>query len=89
MKTTDDGGPAFPVPLAAVTADNGDFVCWDATDRGLGGMTLLDWFAGQALGGLIAGPNVYAGPIRSAEDVADLAYAYADAMLAARKQVRG
>jgi hypothetical protein len=44
------------------------------------GMKLRDWFAGQALAGLTARHEQYA----SIEEVASLAYAVADAMLAAR-----
>lgn len=47
------------------------------------GMSLRDWFAGQALSGLLADPNV-----RSTdglfEHVAASAYIFADAMIAAR-----
>lgn len=46
------------------------------------GMTLRDWFAGQALSGCLTkcGDDKYA-----FRDVADLAYLYADAMLARRE----
>lgn len=47
------------------------------------GMSLRDWFAGQALSGLLADPNV-----RSSESLfenaAASAYIFADAMLVAR-----
>lgn len=36
----DDGGPAFPISIPGVG------------DNGSGGMSLRDWFAGQALAGL-------------------------------------
>jgi len=45
------------------------------------GMTLRDWFAGQALAGLIAADTNLAS---TAESLADFAYDQADAMLAAR-----
>ena len=61
-----DGGPAFP---------NG--VSEYALDRA--GMTLRDWFAGQALPGLVA--HGWYDP----EKAARLALDYADAMLAARE----
>jgi hypothetical protein len=72
MKTTNDGGAAFP---------------W-REDGGGGyyqhvGMTLRDWFAGQALAGIVQG--LMKG-IRF-EDIPKLAtdcYGIADAMLAAR-----
>ena len=44
MTKHDDGGPAFPMVLR-----NGE--AW------VNGMTLLDWFAGRALAGILAGPN--------------------------------
>jgi hypothetical protein len=72
---SDDGGPAFPV----TESDR----CYASY-----GMTLRDWFAGQALAGLIASESM------STEESAHLtapadarrAYAMADAMLAARKE---
>jgi hypothetical protein len=45
------------------------------------GMTLRDWFAGQALTGLIAHPN---GPAGQWKDAAEQAYEAADAMIEAR-----
>jgi hypothetical protein len=46
-----------------------------------GGMTLRDWFAGQALAGLLADPD------RNGSDsqYAKVAYSLADAMLATRE----
>jgi hypothetical protein len=48
-----DGGPAFPVPVPfdpmhGVSADCGNYLI----GSGLGGMSLRDWFAGQALVGI-------------------------------------
>jgi len=43
------------------------------------GMTLRDYFAGQALAGICADPNM-----PTVEKTAELAYRMADAMLAAR-----
>jgi hypothetical protein len=62
----DDGGPAFPVDRAN----------W-GMDR-LPGMSLRDFFAGQALVGLLANP----------EDgsIVKQAYLFADAMLAERNK---
>lgn len=62
----DDGGAAFPVPGSYNTA-------WEAN-----GMTLRDWFAGQALA------NRYTQEARDDKKVAQWAYQIADAMLAAR-----
>ena len=71
-----DGGPAFPVPVATPFGDG-----WMA----IGGMTLRDWFAGQALVGWIASTR---DPEASAWDAtwwARKAYETADAMLKARE----
>lgn len=69
-----DGGPAFPPSVAISPA--GD------TYYGDPGMTLRDWFAGQALGGLIASeaPDAEWQLLQ----VSQLAYRVADVMLAAR-----
>jgi hypothetical protein len=68
MSMTNDGGPAFP-----------------SVGEGFGnpsysapGMTLRDWFAGQALAGLLAHTG------ESERNRAVAAYRYADAMLRAR-----
>lgn len=59
-----DGGPAFP---------------WGTNGHILGGMSLRDWFAGQAL-------LATAGHLESSsiENIADNSYRIADAMLASR-----
>lgn len=65
-----DGGPAFPV--------------FDASQNVavFGGMSLRDWFAGQALAGLCANP-VFSE--NDNDELAVIAYETADAMIAARK----
>ena len=45
------------------------------------GMTLRDWFAGQALSGITADPSV---EDMDQNEIAKAAYIYADAMLEAR-----
>lgn len=67
----DNGGPAFPVQA------------WNGEEQVLVhvGMSLRDWFAGQALAGLMA----VNGPIAPSHDSA-VCYEMADAMLAARKE---
>ncbi len=63
-----DGGPAFPV--------NYDENAAGATYRG---MSLRDWFAGQAL------PSVIINDRYDAQRAAEEVYLLADAMLAVRK----
>ena len=65
MTKPDDGGPAFPVP----------YLC------SVYGMTLRDWFAGQALAGM-SSKSLTA----SNEEIAQAAYWRADAMLAQRNK---
>ena len=71
---TNDGGPAFPVN------DPGD-------PAQMPGMTLRDWFAGQALAGIAQAHNSGgAEPFFEHKClVAQYAYAMADAMLKARE----
>jgi len=80
----EDGGPAFP---STEDHPNYDFPMHHL------GMSLRDWFAGQALAGLLANPG---GPFQAndrdgwdivnctLDDVARLSYQASDAMLAAR-----
>lgn len=62
----DDGGPAFP--------NN------DQNGCAFAGMTLRDWFAGQALAGIL--DRTYGIPVSI---IAERSYQMADAMLAARE----
>ncbi len=71
MTTKDNGGTAFPMP--PVMRHNGDLT------KSSGGMTLRDWFAGQALS------NKYAETETDPNKAAEWAYQIADAMLEARK----
>lgn len=83
----DDGGQAFPIPLAPGLDGS--------LNAGEPGMTLRDYFAGQALAGLLSQTGaefrlhtpegILIVPAREAAPV--LAYAYADAMLAEHKKV--
>lgn len=70
MSTKNDGGLAFPYPEAGFVESTG--------------MTLRDWFVGQALNGWLASFGQY--ETAGAEQVAEFAYATADAMLAEREK---
>ena len=67
-----DGGPAFPHPALA----NEGF----CPSVDLGGMSLRDWFAGQALAAFIASSEM------NGNDTAATAYAFADAMISERSK---
>ena len=68
-----DGGPAFPD--VQFTHNNGD------TSFKNNGMTLRDYFAGQALAGMLADPDTTESP----DVLARACYRCADAMIDARK----
>ena len=72
-----DGGPAFPfTPNPQPRNSDGPWTQdWDC---GESGMTLRDWFAGQALAGLSSRGDLSSG------EIADLAYDTADAMMEVR-----
>lgn len=74
MSKINDGGNAFPA-------------CNEANVNGTMGMTLRDWFAGQALAGLCANPNESPDEDGASDRdvIASVAYELADAMLAARE----
>lgn len=80
MTNPNDGGPAFPTTL-------------DYGERGsqtIGGMTLRDWFAGQALAGLAESigdgeMEQIADGVKGGKFIVRCAYRLADAMLAARE----
>lgn len=75
------GGPAFPRQVRAVKQYDGDFQM-----EGSGGMSLRDWFAGQALGAAFADHAAVTEGEIDLEYVAASAYALADAMLAERRK---
>jgi hypothetical protein len=62
---------AFPIP---VHTEDGHYLYTED------GMTLRDYFAGQALAGILSNNSAYSDP----ETHARLAYSHADAMLKAR-----
>jgi hypothetical protein len=67
MSNMKDGGPAFPCAQNVMKADEG--------------MSLRDWFAGQALAGLVADQHT------RIVNIPEVAWRLADAMLAARQVV--
>jgi hypothetical protein len=92
MSTKDDGGPAFP--------QNNDYIDHPthgrihrvhAGDDVQPGMSLRDWFAGQALSGMLAHSTRYkpreGAPANWHQAIAEEAYELADAMLAERARV--
>ena len=82
-----DGGPAFPQQLSVGQRERGGNEAF-----GNGGMTLRDWFAGQALAGCTANTVLMRGIVeqfgeaKTAEAVATLVYHHANAMLAEREK---
>ena len=83
--TTGDGGPAFPCAASPEQVNrNGDVYRYGVDAQS--GMTLRDWFAGQALMGDHA-QNGCALTDEKCADVAANCYAMADAMLAERARV--
>ena len=91
MSKENDGGPAFPQDLQGRRGDDPD----------MQGMSLRDWFAGQAMPALMTNANaVFVAAAKSDSPealrlaklaysetaIAAGAYALADAMLEARKQ---
>ena len=83
MSKEQDGGPAFPEKLEKVIGP-------DLVQIYKPGMSLRDWFAGQALAGILpardASPKGSAFTETEAEWIAQKAYEQADAMLEARKK---
>ena len=75
----DDGGPIHPGQWYDFQPTTGIQVVREQWQ----GMSLRDWFAGQALAGLRSNSDESGGV--SAEDLAECAYIQADAMIAARK----
>lgn len=73
----DDGGPAFPCEKKHSEITRQD------VPVGFPGMTLRDWFAGQALAGILAGR--FWEVVKISDNPEAAAYRMADAMLAARE----
>jgi hypothetical protein len=82
MSKHNDGGPAFPVP---------ENVAWDEHhNTAVAGMSLRDWFAGQAMKSLILDAWYQDQPSepmgKCSPPIARDAYTMADAMLRAREE---
>jgi len=75
-----DGGPAFPISHPGITPKN------EIAASQMIGMTLRDYFAGQALQGILSNPSFDS--ITPREYASD-AYGLADSMLAARERKEG
>jgi hypothetical protein len=76
-----DGGPAFPCE-AEVWLSNTEHPRW--VTQNVSGMSLRDYFAGQALTGMVLACCIANSPLVGPETAAKGAYEFADAMLAAR-----
>ena len=92
-----DGGPAFPVSTRSCVSDSGYGHQDSESTWQFGGMSLRDYFAGQALQGIVANKH----PLENEPDegyasmldacagegkcAAEMSYFYADAMLKARE----
>lgn len=70
-----DGGPAFPCDSNMSTFEHG-----------IKGMSLRDWFAGQALQGLASITSHNSGTGLTLKIRTQIAYNYADAMLVTRNK---
>ena len=73
-----DGGPAFPTP----------FGCGDQEPE-RSGMSLRDWFAGQAMTGKIQAIRGGYWDARHMKQAAEACYKIADAMIAERENSNG
>lgn len=91
MPAFDDGGPAFPTEqfdeamFARKAPVVGSMQAAEIATSLTGGMTLRDWFAGQALSGLMADPGLRPATTDEFDHMARRLYQVADAMLTARK----
>ena len=83
MSEKKNGGPAFPRTPAwsPMLSANKPVECTQSQE----GMTLRDWFAGQALAGIASRSCDHIDGINNDKAIASLAYKIADAMLAASK----
>ncbi len=73
-----DGGPAYPTDTEFRYEDDNGEMIW----RKHPGMSLRQWYAGQALTGVLAAlVNFESGVVPTRAQLAEEAYSYADAMI--------
>lgn len=77
MSAQNDGGPAFPQHVWTTNPEVLERM------KNQGGMTLRDWFAGQALVGLIACED---SKPQTVQEYAEFSFMIADTMLKRRQQ---
>jgi hypothetical protein len=88
MSKRNDGGPAYPT---APEYDH-DGYCWGLREYGQPGMSLRDWFAGQAVSAILTNNPILDILTTNDKDestrygAARYAYEVADAMLRAREE---
>lgn len=78
--TINDGGPAFPIPIAGCN-DGGVYNTMEQSQGQLGGMTLRDYFAAKAMPFVAGRADI---DNTGAVEWAAACYEIADAMLTAR-----
>jgi hypothetical protein len=86
MRPPATGGPAFPRPASEYTA-SGTLDDGNDAIREQGGMSLRQWYAGQALAGLAGYHGGPGSPSARAEAAAEC-FAIADAMIAHELELR-
>lgn len=89
MGVREDGGPAFPAPKSSLMRDHAREPHRFTHDiKSEGGMSLRDWFAGQALAGMLALGSTPGGiPFKAGGwDYPFAAFKIADDMLAERSK---
>lgn len=80
-KPSDDGGPAFPTTrtVRSKGMDQGGYPRTVTSVEDVHGMSLCDYFAGQALVGILSGYRAGVSRDLVESDIADAAFAIADA----------
>ena len=85
---TNDGGPAFPIPIAGCS-DGGVYNALQQSNGELGGMSLRDYFAAKAMQAAWADiPDLGTDRTAALEFLGRSSYEMADAMLAARAKAQ-